>query len=125
MKRWRPESVGGMIQQAVSEVIRGMKDPRIGFVTVTGVDMSEDLRHAKVYVSVLGPEEMRKGTLDALEHGSAYIRREVGHRIQIRHTPELLFRYDNSIEHGVKIDKILNELSSQQPAVSGQQKAEE
>lgn len=124
MKRWRPESVGGMIQQAVSEVIRGMKDPRIGFVTVTGVDMSEDLRHAKVYVSVLGPEGTRKGTLDALEHGSAYIRREVGRRIQIRHTPELLFRYDHSIEHGVKIDKILNELSSQQPAVSGQQKAE-
>jgi len=114
-----------MIQQAVSEVIRGMKDPRIGFVTVTGVDMSEDLRHAKVYVSVLGPEETRKGTLDALEHGAAYIRREVGQRIQIRHTPELLFRYDHSIEHGVKIDKILSELSGQQSAVSGQHKSEE
>jgi ribosome-binding factor A len=125
MKRWRPESVGGLVQQAVSEVLRGMKDPRIGFVTVTGVDMSDDLRHAKVYVSVLGPEETRQDTLDALEHGSAYIRREVGQRIQIRHTPELLFRYDNSLEHGVKIDKILDGLNSQQSAVSGPPKAEE
>ena len=110
MKRWRPESVGGMIQQAVSEVIRGMKDPRVGFVTVTGVDMSEDLRHAKVYVSVLGSEEVRRGTLEALEHGAAYIRREVGRRIQIRHTPELLFRYDRSLEQGVKMDKLLDGL---------------
>ncbi len=110
MKRWRPESVGGMIQREISDILRNMKDPRIGFVTVTGVEMSDDLRNAKVFVSVLGPEEARKDTLEALEHGAAYIRREVGQRIQIRHTPELLFRYDHSLEHGAKIDRLLNDL---------------
>ncbi len=113
MKRWRPESVGGLIQREISDILRNMKDPRIGFVTVTGVEMSEDLRHAKVFVSVLGPEEGRKDTIEALEHGAAYIRREVGQRIRIRHTPELLFRYDHSLEQGAKIDQLLNEIRDQ------------
>ena len=116
MKRWRPESVGERVREVVSGVIQGMKDPRIGFVTITGVRMSEDLRHAKVFVSVLGSEEVRIRTLEALKHGSAYIRRELGHQMEIRHTPELLFRYDDSIEYGTKMDKILRELG---PDVTG------
>ena len=117
MKRWRPESVGELIQKEISDVIRGMKDPRIGFVTVTGVRMSVDLRYAKVYVSVMDSDEVRKATLEALTHGTAYIRREIGHRIQIRHTPELVFCYDDSIEYGTKIDKILKDLNHQGPEI--------
>jgi ribosome-binding factor A len=105
-----------MIQREISDIIRGLKDPRVGFVTVTAVEMSEDLRHAKVYVSVLGTEEVRNETLKALEHGAAYIRREVGQRIQIRHTPELLFRYDASMEEGARMDRLLDALRRPEPS---------
>ena len=91
-------------------LVRGLKDPRIGFVTVTGVDLSPDLRHAKVFVSVMGAEEQKKGTMEALGHAAGWIRHELGQRIRLRHLPELVFLPDVSQEYGEKIDRLLDEI---------------
>ena len=109
MKRWRPESVGERVREVVSGVIQGMKDPRIGFVTVTGVDLSDDLKNAKVFISIYKKEE-KETTLKAIETAKGFIRRELGKRMTLRYLPELFFEIDKSIEYGAKIDRLLNEI---------------
>lgn len=107
----RPERVGEAIKEEISDILRNeIKDPRIGFVSVVEVEVSPDLRHAKVYVSVLGDDEARVQSLKGLESATGFIRSEIGRRIRLRHTPEILFRLDKSIEHGVKIARLLNEI---------------
>ena len=92
MSPWRPESVGRQIQEIVSEIIhRRLKDPRLGFVTVTGVKMARDLKTAKVYVSVMGDSESKEETLGALSHALPFVRKELGRQVRLRHTPEILF----------------------------------
>ncbi len=88
-----------------------MKDRRIGFVTVTGVDMSPDLRHAKVYVSAMGSDAERKASLDTLNHAAGWIRHELGQRIRMKFLPEIVFRADHSQEYGERIDRLLDEIS--------------
>lgn len=112
MSRYRrADSVEGLVRREVSDILRTrVKDPRIGFVTVTGVRMSEDLRYAKVYVSVLGDEHQRGESLKGLERATKFIRGELGRRIRMRYVPEIGFRYDNSIEYGTRIDEILRDL---------------
>ena len=108
---WRPNSVARQIQEILSELVhKRLKDPRLGFVTLTGVDMTQDLRTARVYVSVMGDATAREETLNALTHASAYLRRELGGRIRLRHIPELLFVYDASIERGARINRLLDSL---------------
>jgi ribosome-binding factor A len=87
-----------------------MKDPRIGFVSVTDVVVSGDLRHAKAFISVYGSEKERAETMQGLEQAKGFIRKLVGERVKIHHTPEIIFRYDDSIENGIHISKIINEL---------------
>jgi ribosome-binding factor A len=107
----RPQRVALEIQHEISTMlVRGLKDPRIGFVTVTGVDLSPDLRHAKVFVSVMGPEQQKKDTMEALGHAAGWIRHELGQRIRMRHLPELIFLPDISQEYGEKIDRLLDEI---------------
>lgn len=89
-----------------------VKDPRIGFITITNVELSNDLRHAKIFFSSLGNEEQQKKSLEGLENAKGFIRKEVAQRIQLRYAPEILFRIDNSIEHGVKISQILSKIKS-------------
>jgi ribosome-binding factor A len=91
----------------ISDVLRGMKDPRLGFATVTSVEVSGDMRHVKAFVSVFGTEEEKTQTLQALESAEGYVRTEIGRRISLRHTPEIIFRLDHSMEHGAKINRIL------------------
>lgn len=111
MPAWRPESVGREVRDALSDLIqRRVKDPRLGFVTLTGVRMSPDLRVAKVYVSVMGAPDERDRTLEALQHAMPFLRRELGKRIRLRNTPELLFVHDGSIEHGSRINRLLDGL---------------
>ncbi|UMZ73411.1 30S ribosome-binding factor RbfA [Natranaerofaba carboxydovora] len=99
------------VKKTVSEIVqKEAKDPDIGFVTITNVDLSGDLRHAKVYVSVYGDEEQRQKTLDALERATGFVRSELGNRMRFKHVPELIFKFDASIEHGDNINKILREL---------------
>jgi len=96
----------------VAEIIRSeMKDPRIGgLVSITRVEMSKDLKFAKVFISVYGGDSEKTGTMRALEHGAGFIRSLIGKRMRIRTAPELVFRLDDSIEHGARIHAVLKEL---------------
>ena len=87
-----------------------MKDPRIGFITVTGVDVTNDLSQAKVYLSVLGDDEQKAPSLKGLEKASGFLRSELGKRIRLRHVPELIFKFDDSIAYGDHIEKPLTEI---------------
>ena len=104
----RVSRVASVVRNEISAILRNLKDPRVKFVTVTGVDLSADLKHAKVYVSVLGSGSEREETLAGLDSATGFIRRELGARLKMRNTPELAFRYDDSIEHGLRIDQLLN-----------------
>ena len=89
---------------------RNTKDPRIGFVTVTGVDLSPDLRHAKIYVSAMGTDRQKKESLAALEHAAGWIRHELGQRVRMKFLPEIVFRTDSSLDYGERIDRLLEEI---------------
>ena len=105
----RSERLGEMIQKEISDILhRRIKDPRVdGLCTVMKVDVSVDLRHAKVSVSVMGTEQQQKNTLIGLKNASGFIRREIGHRIELRYTPELTFILDKSVEYGIQIDQLI------------------
>ena len=89
---------------------RSTKDRRIGFVTVTGVDLSPDLRHAKVYVSAMGSERQKKESMEALNHAAGWIRHELGQRVRMKFLPEIVFRSDSSLDYGERIDRLLEEI---------------
>lgn len=100
------------IKRIVSNAIMTeLKDPRISPMTsVTEVEVTRDLRYAKIYVSVLGSESNKEETLKGLESGKGFIRKEIGENLNLRYTPEPLFYLDKSIEHGFRITKLLNEM---------------
>jgi len=89
---------------------RNIKDRRIGFVTVMGVDLSPDLRHAKVFVSAMGTDRQKKESMEALDHASGWIRHELGQRIRMKFLPEIVFRPDTSMDHGERIDQLLEDI---------------
>ncbi len=97
------------IKEALSLLIaaEGLKDPRVGFVTITGVETSPDLRHARVYVSVLGTLAEREATLSALEHSSGYLQSRLGGKLRMKRTPQLTFHYDETIDTALRIEKLL------------------
>lgn len=108
----RSYRVGELIHKHLSEIIsRGLKDPRIGFVTVTSVDVTPDLRYARVYYTVIGSEKEKKDSGIGIEKATPYIRRQLASKLTIRHTPELTFVYDDSIEYGNRIDSILKDIN--------------
>ena len=88
-------------------LLTDLKDPRIGFVTVTDVEMTGDLRSAKIFVSIMGDEQQIKNSLDGLQSALGFIRREIGQRIKIRFTPEISFALDTSLDYGDHIQKLL------------------
>jgi ribosome-binding factor A len=99
------------IKEELSQILqREVRDPRIGFVSVTDVEVSLDLRHARVFVSVLGDAEAKAATMDGLRSAVGYIRRALGSRLQMRYTPEITFRLDESIERGARVNKLLGEV---------------
>jgi ribosome-binding factor A len=107
----RTDRISEEIKREVSHIIQNeLKDPRLsGMISVTSADVTKDLRYAKVYVSVLGDEGKKKDALSGLKSAAGYIRREIGRRIQLRYTPEMLFELDDSIERGVYINKLIND----------------
>lgn len=108
----RPEKVREFIKEQVSDIIQHqLKDPRIGFVSVTDVEVSGDLRHAKVFVSVLGDAQAKTDTMAGLESAQGYIRGELGRRLQMRFTPEVIFRLDDSIERGTRVVTLIREVT--------------
>ena len=105
----RQEKVQEQLVQEISELIhRDLRDPRLGFVTLTGAEISRDLRHAKVFVSVMGAEDARTASLKALNGASGWLRGEFARRAHLRIAPELEFRFDEGIERGAHIFALLN-----------------
>lgn len=98
--------------KALAEAMRSVKDPRVqnGLVSVMRCEVTNDLRYAKCYISVLGSEEQAKEVMRGLKSASGWLRREVGHRVQLRYAPELVFELDESITHGAHISEVLSEL---------------
>lgn len=100
------------VKRIVGEIIQNeLKDPRIPMLTsVTGVEVTKDLRYAKVYISVFGNEEEKAKCLEGLKSAAGFIRKEIGNKIKARYTPEIIFELDKSIEYGMHISKVLQEM---------------
>ena len=115
MSKHRAFRLAEIIKTEVSKLImEEIKDPRLGFVTVTDVEVADDLRSAKIYVSVMGDEEDIKNSMDVLNRASGYIRGEIGKVVRLRYVPEISFKYDKSIEHGAHISRLLREIQTEQ-----------
>ena len=108
MSQTRVEKVQELMKQEVSEIVlRELKEPRIGFVTVTEVKCTADLREAKIYVSVMGSDDQVKNTLAGLKSSMGFIRREIGRRIRLRFTPEISLALDKSLDYSAHIQELL------------------
>ncbi|MGC9518671.1 MAG: 30S ribosome-binding factor RbfA [Desulfuromonadaceae bacterium] len=111
----RSSRVGEQIQKEIADLLlRGVRDPRVGFVTITAVDVTSDLQHARVYYTTLSSDEdaeqQREDTRKGLESATKYLRTELGKRIKLRRVPELSFRYDESTEYGNRIEDLLRKI---------------
>ncbi len=96
------------VRREISDILRDLKDPRIPMMTsVVSVSVTQDLRYATVYVSVFGDDEVKKNALSALKNSQGFVRRELGHRLNLRYTPEIIYKADDSIEHGARINELL------------------
>ncbi len=107
----RMRRVNESIRQVLSEGLGELKDPRIGFVTVTGVQTSPDLRHARVFVSVYGTERKREQTLVGLQAAHSVLQGRLARELRMKRTPQLAFEYDPSVERGVRMSKLIDELA--------------
>jgi ribosome-binding factor A len=111
MRSGRMRRVDEAMRAVLSDAIaKDLKDPRIGFVTVTGVKTSPDLRHARVYVSVLGTEAERQSSIDGLRSAHGFLQRRLADELTLKHTPSLSFHYDESVDRGMRISSLVNEL---------------
>lgn len=112
MAKIRVGRVAEQIKKELSIILQSeIKDPRIGFVTVTGVEVTNDFSQATAYVSVMGDDEKKQSSLQALQQANGFIRSELGRKIRLRHTPELIFKIDQSVEYGSHIENILKSLN--------------
>ena len=107
----RMRRVNGAIKEVLSEEIGGLKDPRIGFVTVTGVNTTPDLRQATVYVSVLGTERKREATLAGLNSSHGVLQAAINRELRLKRTPQLAFEYDPTVERGMRLSRLIDELA--------------
>ena len=107
----RMRRVNESIRQVLSEGVGQLKDPRIGFVTITGVQTSPDLRQARVFVSVLGAERKREQTLLGLQAAHSVLQARLARELRMKRTPQLAFEYDPSVERGVRMTKLIDELA--------------
>jgi ribosome-binding factor A len=110
----RTERLNYLIRQEISDLIRrDLKDPRLNcFLTVTRVDTSQDLSQAKVYISVMGSEDEKKKAIEGLSSASGYLYRELKQRLSLRHTPQLIFFNDDSIEQGARVLNLMRQVSN-------------
>lgn len=112
MAKERINKINEEVHRELAMIIRQLKDTRIPLMTsVVAVSVTNDLSYAKVYMSVMGDEATQKRALEGLRSAAGYVRRELGRRMEIRHTPELIFELDHSIEHGAHINQIISELN--------------
>ncbi len=106
----RQEKLGELFAAELSDLLRTrVKDPRVGFASITHVEVSGDYRHAKIYISVMGSEEEQANTMKALKHATGFLRHELAGRIVLRYMPEIVFKLDTSIEKGTRILELIRE----------------
>ena len=116
----RRRRVNEAIRQVLSDAVPTLKDPRIGFVTVTGVEATKDFSQAKVFVSVLGTQGERERTLEGLEAARGVLQGQVARELELRRTPVLSFEYDPAVERGVRLTQIIDELAPEGPDDEGE-----
>ncbi len=120
MEFQRSHRVGEAIHKEISALlVKGLKDPRIGFVTITAVEITGDLRHAKVFFTAFGEEAARRNSMKALQSSIPFLRRELGKALRLRLVPELQFVYDTSLDYGNRIETLLKEIHSEDGHGSG------
>ena len=107
----RMRRVNESVRQVLSEAVGQLKDPRIGFVTVTGVETSTDLRHARVFVSILGAERKQRESLAGLQAAHSVLQAQLARELRMKRTPQLAFEYDPSVERGVRMTQLIDELA--------------
>ncbi|ABQ26092.1 ribosome-binding factor A [Geotalea uraniireducens] len=109
----RSEKVAEAVHELISELlVKGLKDPRIGFVTITGVKVTDDMHLATVYFTVIGSDAEKKATEQGLNSARGFIRKEMGKSLRMRYVPDIVFKYDVSVDYGYRIESILKEISS-------------
>ncbi|HEY0415702.1 MAG TPA: 30S ribosome-binding factor RbfA [Gaiellaceae bacterium] len=111
--------VNEAVRAVVADAVGDLKDPRIGIVTVTGVQVTPDLREATVYVSVLGSERRRRESLAGLESAHGVLQARINRELSLRRTPTLAFAYDDAVERGVRMTQLIDELAADLPEDSG------
>ena len=110
----RTQRVGGQIQRELAQIIQQeLRDPRLGFVTISAVDLSKDMVHAKVFITLMNPDQDVEETLKLLNKASGFLRRGLGKRIQLRVLPELHFIYDSSVDEGARISALLDAVAAE------------
>jgi ribosome-binding factor A len=118
MSSHRLDRVRNLLRQTISELLTQVKDPRVGFVTVTDVEVSPDLRHAKVFVSVMGTPDERAQALKGLESARGFLRRELHGAVSLRYIPELAFLLDDSLDRGLHMNALLEKAKAQSAAAA-------
>lgn len=114
MARTRAQRLAEVIRTEASDIIlQGLKDPRIGFISITDVVVSGDLRHAKIFVSVLGDREAKQRTMAGLNRATGHVRSQLSARLAMRFVPEILFRLDDSIERGARVSSLLRKVDQE------------
>lgn len=116
----RTEKVQKLARQVLGEEIQNLKDPRVGFATVTAVRITPDLRHARVFVSVLGSEDERRNTMAGLESAKPFLRTELGRQVRMKYLPELIFELDTGAQEAQKLDEILHRIHERDASTEGE-----
>jgi ribosome-binding factor A len=112
----RQEKLGELITVELSDLLRTrVKDPRVGFASITHVEVSGDYRHAKIFISVMGSVDEQANTMKALKHATGFLRHELASRLTLRYMPEIVFKLDSSIEQGARILELIREVESEKP----------
>jgi ribosome-binding factor A len=116
----RQEKVNELLREEVSYILRReFKDPRLGFVTVTGAEISADMRHAKIFVSIMGSEEEKQRNMAVLKGAESFTRQALAKRLKMRVLPQIEFRLDSSVEHGVRIFELLEQVKREEAEKGG------
>lgn len=120
MEFHRSHRVGDAVHKEISALlVKGLKDPRIGFVTITAVEVTTDLRHAKIFFTTMGDEAARRNSEKGLQSSIPFIRREIGKHLRLRCVPELHFVFDTSLDYGNRIETLLKEIHNEDGHGSG------
>ncbi len=111
MQYQRKDRVGDLIKREIALIIqKELKDPGIGFVTITAVEVSVDLKHAKIFYTVLGDEDSKRRSADALARASGFIQHEIGRKLRLKYTPGIFFQFDESVEYGAHIEELIQRI---------------